>query len=375
MRTHPGRLAVVALALGLFAFGRPVVRASQAVSAAALLDTYIGGRLDEAVTAAVAIRDADDVSAAIQTEAPAWIESVPSDVARRRLAVAAFALEFTHARMETDWRKLRPILEWSCELLRRARGPTEGERTWHLAALAVAGRARDFGRFELGPPPPWTTDSTRSLDIRVVRRYAETTGHLGHTLRRFPDESRVLFATAMLAVAPFEGEPTRNSPKVASPSAAVQQQGRLRALAFLSAVRADPRLEAEAHVRAGHIHYAMGSYSSALSLERLAQRTAADPATKYLAHLFAGRIHLALRQPDEAAREFEQAIAIAPRAQSAILALSALQASSDTMTLSMARLRQSLDSRDGFADPWRLFGYGDYVRWPARRAAMREALR
>jgi tetratricopeptide (TPR) repeat protein len=376
MTSHAGRFAVSALALGVLVCGRTVVRATDDISAAGLLDTYIGGRFDEAVATAAAIDDADDVRAAIEREAPAWIEAVPSDAARRQLAVAAFALEVTHARMERDWRKLWSILEWSCDLLRRSGPPTDRERTWHLAAIAVAGRARDFGRLVVDRPPPWTTAPARSLDIPTLRRYAGTTGHLGHMLQRFPDEPRVLFATALLAVAPFEGEATRNpSRAMTTDHAAMQQQGRLRALAFLNALRADPRLEAEAHVRAGHIHYAMGSYSSALGLERLAQRTAADSATKYLAHLFAGRIHLALRQPPEAAREFEHAIAIAPRAQSAILALSTLQATSDTTIPSLTLLRQSLDNRDRFADPWRLFGYGDYVRWPARQAAMREALR
>jgi hypothetical protein len=82
-----------------------------------------------------------------------------------------------------------------------------------------------------------------------------------------------------------------------------------------------------------------------------------------------------MKRPGEAAEAFERAVALQPRAQSAVLALSALQAASVAMTPSFASLRRALDSHDMFDDPWRLFGYGDYARWPDLRAALRGAIK
>jgi tetratricopeptide (TPR) repeat protein len=305
-------------------------------------------------------------------EGAAWVRSGP-DTTRRRLAAASFALEFTHARLETDWRALVTLLEWGCEQLRGG-PPTESERTWQLAVLAVSGRAGDFGRLQIGPGPEWAVGPITRIDLATLREYAGKTGHLSHAIARFPDEPRVLLATARLSFGRFEGEPTRNEKVTSVDLKGFRRTGRLRALAYLDAIRAHPALELEAHMRAGHIHYAMGSYNTALRLERLALAGSPDVRTAYLAHFTAARVLLALERPDEAARDFEAAIALQPRAQSAVLALTVLQSSSTTDTPSFAPLRRALDSHDPFDDPWRLFGYGDYARWPELRAALRGAI-
>jgi tetratricopeptide (TPR) repeat protein len=297
-------------------------------------------------------------------------------VPRRRLAAASFALELTHARLETDWHALWPLLEWGCEQFRTGGPPTETERVWQLALLAVSGRAHDFGRLERGPTPDWAVGPPKPIDLDSLRSYAGTTGHLAHAIARFPDEPRVLLATALVSRGLFYYESARNAKRETAASvAAVQRTGWLRALAFLEGIRAHPSLALEAHMRAGYVHYAMGSYSTALNLERLALAGSPDPRIAYLAHFVAGRALLAMKRPDEAAQEFERALAIQPRAQSAVLALTALQSSSAAMTPSFASLRRALDSHDVFDDPWRLFGYGDYARWPQLRTALREAIK
>jgi hypothetical protein len=359
-------------AIAMVFAGRPGVRTADVVSALSFFDRYLAGDFDGAVTAAGAVKDPDDLRAAVVRDGPAWIQGGP-DVPRRRLAAASFALEFTHARLETDWRTLMPLLEWGCDQFRRSGPPTEPERSWQLAVLAVSGRARDFGRLQIGPPPDWAGGPTKQIDLATLSKYASQTGHLAHAIERFPDEPRLLLATARLSFGLFEEESARNTqfrPLVSVVQ--LRQIGRIRALAFLDAIRVHPALAPEAHMRAGHIHYAMGSYVAALRLERLALAASPDARVGYLAHFVAARALTAMQRPDE---EFEKASALQPRAQSAVLALSALQSASDVMTPSFAALRRVLDSHEPFDDPWRLFGYGDYPRWPELRAALRGALK
>jgi tetratricopeptide (TPR) repeat protein len=228
-------------------------------------------------------------------------------------------------------------------------------------------------------PPSWLGDMSRPMrrpmDLETIRRNAERTGHLAHILNRFPDEQRVVVAAAMMAVTRTDGEPSRNFSRVPASVVQGQRAARLNALSYLDALRQDPRIEAEAHVRAGHIHYSMGSYSTALEIERLAQRTAQDPNTGYLAHLFAGRTLVAMDRRDEAVAEFDQAVALRPRAQSAVLALAALRVTAPAMDPPFAVLRRAMDSHDPFDDPWRLYGYGDYIRFPELVAALRKAVK
>lgn len=369
------RTLILIVAIAMVFVGRPPVETAAAVSAVPFLDRYLAGDFDGAVTVAAAVKDARDVRAAIERDGPAWIGGGP-DAPRRRLGAAAFALEFTHARLETDWRVLWPLLEWGCDQFRRGDPPTEAERIWQLGVLAVSGRAQGFVRLETGSPPEWAVGPTTRIDLDTLREYAGKTGHLAHAIARFPDEPSLLLATARLVFGRFEFEPSRNTktPTLAE-VAELRRSGRLRALAFLAAIRTHPALAREADMRAGHIHYAMGSYATALDLERFALAGSPDARIGYLAHFIAGRALVAMKRPEEAAQELEQAVALQPRAQSAILALSALQASSGGLTPSFAALRRALDSHDPFDDPWRLFLYGDYARWPELRTALRGAVR
>jgi hypothetical protein len=381
-------LVVVVLAVLL---GRPGIRAADAVSAPAWLDEYLQGRFDRAVAAAVSVKDASDVRDAIRREGAVWSNAVPVEAARRRLALATFVLEYTHARIDTDWFTLVPVIEWSCDQLRDGGPPVEAERTWHLATIALAGRARDFGRLAtdrtskgggkttMPRAPSWVADMLlplrRPMDHETIRRNAERTGHLAHVLSRFSDEPRAVVAAAMIAVSGPDREPARNHSRV--PAGVVKQMrtGRLNALSYLDALRQDPRIEAEAHVRAGHIHYSLGSYTTALQIERLAQRTARDQDTGYLGHFLAGRILAAMGRRDEAVAEFDRALALRPRAQSAVLAMAALRVTAPAMDPPFAVLRSALDSHDPFDDPWRLYGYGDYPRFPALVAALRQTVK
>jgi tetratricopeptide (TPR) repeat protein len=352
--------------------GRPEPRAADSLSD--LLDVYVQGRFDEAVAAAARLPSAEAAGREIANKAPAWIDSAPPrDRDRRRLAVAAFVLEMTEARMDDDWRVLSPLLEWACALLRNGGPPTEGERQWHLGVIAVAGRARDFGR--LTPLPPlWTRMTVTRSDSQTLHKNLFKSGHLAHTARRFPGEPRTLLATTMMAVSLYDVEAPRHyRDGAADPVAAFQRRGLQSSLVYLETLHAEPALAAEADMRAGYAQFAFAGFAKALALERSAAEAARDPETRYLAHFLAGRALVAMKRNDEAAGELRKALDARPRAQSAALLLAALRTATE-QTPAFDLLRPSLDSHRIFDDPWRLFAYGDYVRWPDTRAAIREAL-
>jgi hypothetical protein len=361
------------LAASFLLSGRPEPRAADVVSVGPLLEAYVQGRFDEAVAEASSVRDMDDFRRAIERQAPEWIAASTRDPQRRRLAAAGLVVEVTHARIETDWATLRPLLEWACQMFQAGGAPTEAERRWHLAVIAVAGRARDFGRVS-ALMPDWVRNPTTQQDRITLRKNIATAGHLAHTFARFPEEPRVLMAATMMVASWFDNEPTRNPRMEPSATTESRRRGRMMSLAFLQVLRDDPRLAAESYVHAGHIHYASGSPGSALDLELRAQLAARDPETKYLAHFLAGRILEAMQRSSEAASEFQRALNLRPRAQSAALALAAIRAT-EAQTQAFDLLRPALDSHSAFDDPWRLYGYGDYVRWPDAIAALRESVR
>lgn len=360
------------LASAFLLSGRPGAQTDTAVE---FLDTYFQGRFDDAVAAAARVRDADAVGRAVARDAAAWIDADSRGRDRSRLAVAAFVLEFTHARTESDWRTLYPLLEWACALLRSGGPPTEGERQWHLGVIAVAGRARDFGR--LTPmPPDWARVMVMQSDPATLGKNVFKSGHLAHTAARFPGEPRILLAATMMAVSMYDTEaPRRYRDGAADPVAALQRTGVKSSLIHLEALlHAEPALAAEADMRAGHLQFALASFGKALALERSAAHAARDPETSYLAHFLAGRVLAAMKRSDEAAVEFQKALDVRPRGQSAALSLAALRTAAE-QTQAFDLLRPALDSHSVFDDPWRLYPYGDYVRWPDTRAAIREALK
>ena len=59
----------------------------------------------------------------------------------------------------------------------------------------------------------------------------------------------------------------------------------------------------------------------------------------------------------------------------AVLAMAALRVTAPAMDPPFAVLRSALDSHDPFDDPWRLYGYGDYPRFPALVAALRQTFK
>src|SRR5258708_18698059 len=100
----------------------------------------------------------------LRKAAPAWIRADPSQQARRRLAIATYALDLINAnpnvvadgpamrfadealRMTADLKALgspsaSDVVAWACSVL-RAGSPLPAEPTWHVAAIAALARVR-----------------------------------------------------------------------------------------------------------------------------------------------------------------------------------------------------------------------------------------
>jgi hypothetical protein len=135
------RTACAAIAL-LIILAPPVRTQSGGINVAAMLDTYYQGRYDEAIAKAAALPDLGPFRLRFVQDSPVWVNADPAQIDRRRAAAAAFLLELTAARLESDWGRFADLIEWTCVQLRTTATPTEFEHAWHSASHALAGRIR-----------------------------------------------------------------------------------------------------------------------------------------------------------------------------------------------------------------------------------------
>ena len=106
-----------------------------------------------------------------------------------------------------------------------------------------------------------------------------------------------------------------------------------------------------------------------------AANRAAEPSTRYLAHYIAALCHEAQGRYQDAVREYSAALRAVPRAQSASIALGILLLRDNQANAAYDLINRSLTERPDGDDPWRLFAYRGYVRWPVLIADVRKAIR
>lgn len=338
-----------------------------------LFEEYLEGRADDAVAKGAALEDLGSFRRQFVQETPAWIAADPRQAERRRAAAAAYVLELTHARIESDWGRLADLIEWACVQLRTSGPPTPFERAWHVASAALAGRARArlwlLGEYaQLPHQPPRKRPPPKNGENPSPR-------HLMHALERFPAEPELQLARIVAWTWGRDQEPIRNLPRrTPSLSFPPRLPPQLEALEALEPLFDDPSVGAEAHIRAGMIRFSVGDFAGALRAYEIAQQRAGDPKRRYLAHFLAGRATEALGQPGDAIRQYARALEIIPSAESAAIALSSLQFGGEEREAAVARLAETL-ARTPPVDPGRLVGYGSFMRWPELREAMRAELR
>lgn len=348
-----------------------------AVDVKAMLGQYLRGDRDGAIAKAAAIEDLGPLRLRFVQDTPAWVLEDPAQAELRRNVVAAFLLELTAARLESDWGRLSDLIEWQCVQLRAATAsPTEFERAWHAASHALAGRARArqwlLGEFAVLPHQKPTKAPPTDPKNPPAR-------HLMHALERFPDDPHFQLSRIVAWTWGRDTEPLRNlrreaDERIVRAAASRRRPSQLEAVIALEPLTKIPEVAADAYVRIGIMQFVVRDYAAALKAYEQAQEIATDPPTKFVAFLNAGRALEALDRTDDAARAYASALAIMPEAESATVALASLRFSGDERDAAVTMIDSVFNRRPAPADPGRLIPYGSFVQWYALRATMRSAI-
>ncbi len=307
-----------------------------------LLDRYAA---DPAATvmSVTTSQSLSSVSAALRRDGTQWmLARGAADANRRRLIAATFALDVAGANLEGHPQELPPILEWGCEQVRR-RLPSDDERRWHIAAMALL---------------------EGTGNIQAVE------AHLAHAAARFPDEPRWRQARVWLADARTLNVHPRQpliAPAIPFPASLAAQY---------EALTLTPELAGDAWVRIGFLHFLSGRYAEArLDFTSSQLADTSDVRTRYLTQLFIGWIFEREGKHTEAINAFRAAMTAEPAGRTAAVWLATRYAiagrADDAETVAAASLDRDLTG----ADPWRTFYRGDLARWPALIAASRAALK
>jgi tetratricopeptide (TPR) repeat protein len=364
------RLAVL-LAFGV-ALIAPLGAQDRALDLRPLLDQYLRGDYDSAVAAASATRDLAPLQLRFVQDTPAWIAADAAHADVRRAAVAAFLVEFAGARYESDGNRFLDLIEWMCVQLRAAGSPTEFERTWHAASHALAGRSRSrtylLGEYARLPHQKPSTAPPSDPQHPPAR-------HLMHALERFPVDPHFQLSRIVAWTWGRDDEPIRNvrardddRPRIIRPAP------QLEAVVALEPLTRVPAIAAEAWMRTGLVHLTVRDYASALRAFGTSAPLANDAWLKYLAHFNAGRALEGQSRHESAIDEYRRALEIVPDAESATIALTSLEFARDDREAAVEQINRVFNRKPGVTDPGRLIGYGDFIRWPELRTAMRIAL-
>jgi tetratricopeptide (TPR) repeat protein len=347
--------------------GVAALAAQERPSLATVLNTYLEGRHDDALRQAAEWKELGPLRLRFVQDVPRWTQSDAAGAELRRRAAAAFLLELTYTRLETDWGRLHDLIELTCVDLRANAVSPSFELAWYRASIALAGRAR---------ARPWLLGEFATLPHQPARRRAPTEEpdpnprHLVHALERFADDPELKLAQIAAWTWGRDQEPTRNA---TAPSAAVlarRTAPQREAMIAFGALADDPVVGPEAVLRIGQLHLSTGEAAAALIHFERAAAGAADDHVRYAALFSAGRALDRMTRPQEAMTRYAAALEVFPRAESAAVALATLQFVQGERGKAIARLNE-MDSTLAAADPGRLIGYGSYMHWPELQAALR----
>jgi tetratricopeptide (TPR) repeat protein len=341
------------------------------------LDLYAAGRFDEAVQTIA--RAGDEVGRNLRRRwavtGRAWVDAETASRPRRLLAAAALALETENLRAERgDWRvsddpvcAAACVLDWAQSQLTERGTPDRAERTWYLAAAALAGGVRDW-RYLQRPVDP-------------ARASRVMPGLIDRALTRFPSDPALRLEQALAAAGRFNvigenGMRQASIPLSSIPPSVREQLGFMLARDdvtvarnLLAALVEDPEVGAEARTRLGYLYWTEGNQEASRAQLDAAMSQARDPESRYLAAFLLGWM-LALRGDAPAAiSRLEAALDARPGSQSAAVLLAALELQRGDATKADAIARASFERTD--VDPWRLFLYGHHPRLPEFIAALR----
>ena len=279
----------------------------------------------------------------------------------RLRVVTTLALELVARGVDgttAEYVEARPLVEWACQKY-RAVAPTESERLFHFAAVALQQGARDdqFG--------PAHRDGTRA-------------NHLLHALERFPQDSRLRLAYVTLGRPAhlLSGWPVSPGFLVSAgaidpepPEAAKSLQA---ADDMLSVLVDDPQVGDEATLRRGALRYMRGQFETARPDLEVAAKSRED-FVRYLGSLMLGLTLERTGREAEAVPYYAAAFRVLP-ATAAAVALSAALARQGR-SAEAAPVIEEWSGADRADDPWRLYSFRDYRLFPSYLSRLRAMVR
>jgi VWFA-related protein len=273
----------------------------------------------------------------------------PWPAAPRREAALALELAETgaFATRAATRKAAHDLMARFTRLVRHPLEPDVFERYWHFAALTLAEGAV---------------------------RPDEAEPFVERALARFPGEPRFILSRAIVADQRWrEMEPRGPAgSRPAEPTTEHIEQVRSR----YAAAAVLPDVGVEARIRLAWFLHRLGEHDEALvHLVEVGSQPIADAALRYLQALLYGHVLLSRDRRDEAAHAYRAALAVAPAAQSARVALmNTLLASGDRA--GAAALAEEVEIETSTAiDPWWIYWQGQYRFFPAAMARVRELSR
>ena len=293
------------------------------------------------VARAAASESLSSIVSSLRRDGPAWMLSHGAgDANRRRLIAATFALEVAATGLESSPKDVPVLIEWGCEQVRR-RMPSDAERQWHIAALAL---------------------------LEGLGNLQAVEAHLAHASARLADEpmwdrARVWISDSRtLNVHPRQ---PLGAAHIAFPAALAAQY---------QVLAKSPSLAGDAWLRIGFFHFLAGAHDEARADFARTLAADSDSDTVYLAHLFTAWTFERDEQRDTSALSLQRALAAAPYGRTAALWLANARALSGAFDDAEAIAERGLRSDDAHADPWRVFYAGDVRRWPILIEALRRTV-
>jgi len=301
----------------------------------------------------------------LRNVAPAWISADPSQQARRRLAMATYALDLINANpsVVADGPTMRAadpifremardnlgalvfpsasdVVEWACSVLREG-PPLPAERTWHVAAIAALERFR-------GQP---TLDS-----------------HIEHAESRFPNDPEWALARAVAQESrtwPDRRDEAEYRPPSGLPAS--RTEARFKEAAGFAATRQ------EAQLRWGYFELRRGRADEALTHFTQAGEPG-EVVLRYWLHLFKGRALERVGRLDDAIASYRLAFSEVPYAQSATTALAAALVANRQADEAAALTNRMLSVQPPL-DPWNFYTFPATRLWQTLMSQLREAVK
>jgi tetratricopeptide (TPR) repeat protein len=361
------------IALGVAILAALPVGSEQLPSTGNLLERYYRGDF-AAFTPPQTPNDVERFRQALEHDAADWLRGGDGRTARRRqMTAATIALEAAHASIDLSWAQGRQLIEWASALLRKS-PPDEAERRWHLAALAVIQGAYDNELLVEQQKLAWPRfeDEPRFPLALVVMVEGDTWPD--------PDRSEPWDDDDAGLEAAFQSERARRALRqppqrdLRDKSLEYQRRTRMRqAVEALEDLSNAPAIRPEVVLRLGHLHLRLQHVEIAIEQFDEVLTLTEDPFLLYLAHFLGGMAREQQGDRANAIAAYRAALAVVPRAQSAIFALASLlflDARDEAAGLVQSAIEVPVAS-----DPWREYQAGDFRFWRDRLAALREVLK